>query len=100
MKNDILLIAKGYFNEDHKDTLEAFNSYYHKEYGCEDINMDYGFCVNLFLKPTIVELSKLSPKYFTNSLLTPSICESKEYSFDKNMYLRLLSTLITLIVEI
>lgn len=96
LEKDILLIAKGYFsiNDSHKDTLEAFNAYYHKEYGCEEINMDYGFCINLFLKPTIVELSELSPRYFANSLLTPSVCESNEYSMDKNIYLRLLSTLI------
>ena len=41
---DILLICKGWYNKTlYHNTLEAFNAYYHKYYGCEDIAMDKAF---------------------------------------------------------
>ena len=62
LEKDILLIAKGWYDEDkYSNILEAFNAYYHKEYGCEDITMDKGFALELFLKPTIIEMNKYCP---------------------------------------
>ena len=59
LEKDILLICKGYYNkEKYKSVLQAFNAYYHREYGCEDITMDEGFALNLFLKPCVKEFLK------------------------------------------
>ena len=59
LEKDILLICKGYYNkEKYKSILDAFNAYYHREYGCEDITMDERFAVNLFLKPCVKEFLK------------------------------------------
>lgn len=54
LPKDIILLCKKHYNTGtFKTLLEAFNAYYHKYYGCEDVQMDYKFAVNLFLKPTI-----------------------------------------------
>lgn len=59
---DILVICKGWYNKQlYKNELEAFNAYYHKYYGCEDITMDKGFAENLFLRPLVLEAIKIKP---------------------------------------
>lgn len=52
---DILLICKHRYNtEKYKKTLEAFQAYYLKHYGCEDVVVDYKLVVQLFLKPCVI----------------------------------------------
>lgn len=82
LEKDILLICKGWYSEQYKDILDAFNAYYHREYSCEDITMDKGFALKLFLKPTIIEMSKYSASIIRN-LFSPTCMESDiEYSKD------------------
>lgn len=60
---DIMLICKGWYNkEKYRSVLEALNGYYHKYYGCEDITMDKGFAVNLFLQPLVLETINRRPR--------------------------------------
>ena len=40
LEKDILLICKGWYSEKYKDILDAFNAYYHREYGFNNIDMD------------------------------------------------------------
>ena len=75
LENDILLICKGWYSKQYKKVLEAFDAYYHREYGCEDITMDRGFALELFLKPTIIEMSKYSSSIVYN-LFSPTCMES------------------------
>ena len=96
LENDILLICKGWYSEQYKNVLEAFNAYYHREYGFEDIIMDRRFALELFLKPTIIEMSKYSSSIVYN-LFSPVCAEiSKDYStdFTNVMYDRCLSSII------
>ena len=59
---DVLLIAKGWYNKKlYKNPLEAFNAYYHKYYGCEEITMDKAFAEYLFLRPVALEAIKIKP---------------------------------------
>ena len=60
---DILLICKGWYNKTlYHNTLEAFNAYYHKYYGCEDIIMDKAFAEYLFLRPLALHAIEIKPK--------------------------------------
>ena len=91
-----MLICKGWYSEKYKNVLEAFNAYYHREYGCEDIIMDKRFALELFLKPTIIEMSKYSPSIIIN-LFNPVCAEiDKDYSsnFTNVMYDRCLSAIV------
>ena len=82
LEKDILLICKGWYSEQYKDTLDAFNDYYHREYDCKDITMDKGFALTLFLKPTIIKMSEYSASIIRN-LFSPTCMESDiEYSKD------------------
>ena len=82
LEKDILLICKGWYSEQYKDILDAFNAYYHREYGFNNITMDKGFALKLFLKPTIIEMSKYSASIIRN-LFSPTCMESDiEYSKD------------------
>ena len=95
LEKDILLICKGWYSDKYEDVLEAFNAYYHREYGCEDIIMDKRFALELFLKPTIIEMSKCSPSIIRN-LFSPTCMESDiEYSkgFTNIMYDRCVTAL-------
>ena len=112
---DILLICKGYYNkEKYKSVLEAFNAYYHTEYLCEDITMDEGFAIQLFLKPCVKEfLKEREVNWFCeNYLFKVSMHEIglshdrmlrkkevKEMSFDEVLYYRLISWLCCLQVK-
>lgn len=59
LEKDIILICKGRYNhKKYKSQLEAFKAYYHKYYGCDDIEPNRGFIVNLFFKPTIQYILK------------------------------------------
>ena len=96
LEKDILLICKGWYSEQYKDTLDAFNAYYHREYGFNNITMDKGFALKLFLKPTIIEMSKYSASIIRN-LFSPTCMESDiEYSkdFTNIMYERCVTALI------
>lgn len=52
-KDIILLCKKRYDSNKYPTLLDAFEAYYYKRYGCDDIQMDYKFAVNLFLKPSV-----------------------------------------------
>ena len=88
---DILLICKGWYNKKlYKNTLEAFNAYYHKYYGCEDITMDKAFAEYLFLRPLALEAIKIKPvlaNYIFNTHF--SVIGDKE-PFSEIMYDRLI----------
>ena len=101
LENDILLICKGWYSEQYKNVLEAFNAYYHREYGCEDITMDRGFALELFLKPTIIEMSKYSSSIVYN-LFIPVCAEiDKDYSIDFTnvMYDRCISAIVQMLTK-
>lgn len=98
----ILLICKGrYDKENYKDMLEAFNGYYHKNYGCYDITMDHRFAVELFIKPTIEYF--LTPdriySFVNNGLFSESINEKLFFNpcvcteFYETLYIRLIGWL-------
>lgn len=80
LPKDIILLCKKHYNtEKFKTLLEAFNAYYHKYYGCEDIQMDYKFAVNLFLRPTIEFLltSDRIRSFINNGLFDESSFEKR-----------------------
>lgn len=89
---DVLLISKGWYNKQlYKNPLEAFNAYYHKYYGCEDITMDKAFAEYLFLRPVALKAIEVKPRLAR--YIFESICikdnENKQ-SFSENMYDRLM----------
>ena len=52
---EIILLCKGKYDPVKYPTLlDALNAYYHQEYRCEDIEIDYGFANFLFIKPTLL----------------------------------------------
>lgn len=88
---DILLIVKGWYNKQlYKNELEAFNAYYHKYYGCENITMDKAFANYLFLQPLVLEAIKIKP-ILARYIFEPrySILSNKE-SFTEVIYDRLM----------
>lgn len=88
---DVLLIAKGWYNKKlYKNPLEAFNAYYHKYYGCEEITMDKAFAEYLFLRPVALEAIKIKP-VLARYIFEPqfSWLDSKE-PFSEIMYDRLM----------
>lgn len=98
LEKDILLICKGWYSEKYNNVLEAFNAYYHKEYGCEDITMNKGFALELFLRPTIIEMSKYSSSIIIN-LFNPTCMEiDRQYQTDfiNVMYDRCLLSIISM----
>ena len=88
---DILMICKGWYNKTLCDSpLEAFNAYYHKYYGCEDITIDKSFAIYLFLKPLVLKAIEIKPTlaiYIFEP--TYSAISSKE-QFSEVMYDRLM----------
>ena len=95
LEKDILLICKGWYTDQHEDVLEAFNAYYHREYGCEDIIMDKRFALELFLKPTIIEMSKYN-SCIIRELFNPTCVEIDNgfsVTFTNVMYERCISAL-------
>ena len=59
---DVLLICKGWYNKNlYHNPLEALNAYYHKYYGCTDIEMDKAFAEYLFLRPLVLKAIELKP---------------------------------------
>ena len=88
---DILMICKGWYNKTLYDSpLEAFNAYYHKYYGCEDITMDKSFATHLFLKPLVLKAIEIKPTlaiYIFEP--TYSVISNKE-QFSEFMYDRLI----------
>lgn len=88
---DILVIAKGWYNKKlYKNPLEAFNAYYHKYYGCEDITMDKAFAEYLFLRPLVLKAIEVKPA-LARYIFEPqfSWLDNKE-SFSEIMYDRLM----------
>ena len=88
---DILLICKGWYNKTlYHNTLEAFNAYYHKYYGCEDIVMDKAFAEYLFLRPLALHAIEVKPKiarYIFDPIYSP--LDNKQ-PFGEIMYDRLM----------
>ena len=88
---DILLICKGWYNKTlYNNTLEAFNEYYHKYYGCEDIVMDKAFAEYLFLRPLALKAIEIKPT-LARYIFDPnySIIDNKS-PFSEIMYDRLM----------
>ena len=88
---DILMICKGWYNKTLYDSpLDAFNAYYHKYYGCEDITMDKSFAIHLFLKPLVLKAIEIKPT-LAMYIFEPtySAISSKE-QFSEVMYDRLI----------
>ena len=89
---DILMICKGWYNKTlYHSPLEAFNAYYHKYYGCEDITVDKQFAICLFLKPLALKAIEIKPT-LARYIFEPafSAISSKE-QFSEVMYDRLIS---------
>lgn len=88
---DILVICKGWYNKElYHSVLEALNAYYHKHYGCEDIEMDKTFAEYLFLRPIALKAIELDPalaRYIFEPIY--SIMDNKS-PFSEVMYDRLL----------
>lgn len=88
---DILLICKGWYNKKlYNNTLEAFNAYYHKYYGCEDITMDKAFAEYLFLRPLALKAIEIKPvlaRYIFDPIY--SAIDNKK-PFSETMYDRLI----------
>ena len=88
---DILLICKGWYDKTkYNDVLEAFNAYYHKHYGCEDIIMDKEFAEYLFLRPLALHAIEVKPKlarYIFDPIYSP--LDNKQ-AFGEIMYDRLI----------
>lgn len=91
---DILVICKGWYNKKiYHNLLEAFNAYYHKYYGCEDITMDKAFVIYLFLRPLVLKAIEIKPalaRYIFDPIY--SIIDNKE-PFAEVMYNRLIGVI-------
>lgn len=88
---DILLICKGWYDKTlYQNTLEAFDAYYHKHYGCEDITMDKAFTEYLFLRPLALKAIEIKPT-LARYIFEPaySVVDNKE-PFSEIMYDRLM----------
>ena len=98
LEKDILLICKGWYSEQYKDILDAFNAYYHREYGFNNITMDKGFSLTLFLEPTIIKMSEYSASIIRNLFSTTCRESDIEYSkdFTNIMYDRCVTALINI----
>ena len=95
LEKDILLICKGWYSDQYENILDAFNAYYHREYGCKDITMDKRFALELFLKPTIIEISKYNIRII-RELFNPTCIEIDDnfsVTFTNVMYERCISAL-------
>ena len=81
------MICKGWYNKTLYDSpLEAFNAYYHKYYGCEDITVDKQFAICLFLKPLALKAIEIKPT-LARYIFEPafSVIRNKE-QFSEVMY--------------
>ena len=88
---DILLICKGWYNKQlYKNELEALNAYYHKYYGCEDITMDKGFAISLFLKPVVLKAIEIKPRLAIYIFESISNVFDEKTSYEEVMYKRLM----------
>ena len=88
---DILMICKGWYNKTLYDSpLEAFNAYYHKYYGCEDITMDKSFAVYLFLKPLALKAIEIKPALAMYIFEPACSAISNKEQFSEVMYDRLM----------
>lgn len=87
---DILVISKGWYNKKlYSDVLEAFNAYYHKYYGCEDITMDKGFAEYLFLRPLALKAIEIKPT-LARYIFEPNVSIFRKEPFEEVMYDRLM----------
>lgn len=77
-KDIILLCKHKYSSEKYPTLLDALNAYYHQEYGCEDVEMDYRFANFLFIKPTLLYcLSQNNIASFLNNGLFDTTYEER-----------------------
>ena len=98
-ERDILYICKGWFNDEYESMLDALNAYYHREYGNEDITMDYGFALNLFLKPCLIKYGNSnSIRYLLEPTMLESSMDYKQTPMSKDymLYNRALTAIINL----
>ena len=85
------MICKGWYNKTLYDSpLEAFNAYYHKYYGCEDITMDKSFAIHLFLKPLVLKAIEIKPTLAMYIFEPTCSAISSKEQFSEVMYDRLI----------
>ena len=85
------MICKGWYNKTLYDSpLEAFNAYYHKYYGCEDITMDKSFAIYLFLKPLALKAIEIKPALAMYIFEPACSAISSKEQFSEVMYDRLI----------
>lgn len=91
-KDIIVLCKRRYDTEKYHTLLEALNAYYHQEYGCEDVEMDYRFANFLFIKPTILYCLNQDNSYsfLNNGLFKETYKERNNHltNFDEVLFFR------------
>ena len=98
-ERDILYICKGWYDDKYESMLDALNAYYHREYGNEDITMDYSFALNLFLKPCLIKYGNSnSIRYLLEPTMLESSMDYKQTPMSKDymLYNRALTAIINL----
>lgn len=92
-KDIILLCKRRYNTEKYPTLLDALNAYYHQEYGCEDIEMDYKFANVLFIRPTLMYCLNQDTLYsFLNNGLFEETYEERNnhlIDFDEVLFFRM-----------
>lgn len=92
-KDIILLCKRRYNTEKYPTLLDALNAYYHQEYGCEDIEMDYKFANVLFIRPTLMYCLNQDTSYsFLNNGLFEETYEERNnrlIDFDEVLFFRM-----------
>ena len=85
------MICKGWYNKTlYHSPLEAFNAYYHKYYGCEDITVDKQFAICLFLKPLALKAIEIKPTLAMYIFEPACSAISNKEQFSEVMYDRLM----------
>lgn len=81
---DIMLICKGWYDDEKYKTLkDALLTYYHKNYGCEDIDLDYDGINQILLKPAIEELlTERNHSHFINCMFNTDIGDFWKYDIN------------------
>lgn len=92
---DIIMLCKGRYDKKKYPTLlDALNAYYHQEYGCSYIEMDYKFANFLFIKPTILYCLNYDNSYsFLNNGLFEDTYEERNNhltNFDEVLFFRMI----------
>lgn len=102
-KDIILLCKRRYDTQKYHSLLDALNAYYHKEYGCSDITIDYRFANYLFIKPTLLYCLNQDNSYsfLYNGLFEETYEERnrKITNFDEVLFFRMVKWICLLTVR-